>query len=152
MNSEVRMKVRHELEALLADYWHDVDTNWGQNAAGFYSEDAVFESPHVRYVGREQIRDFYQFRRNRGPRIAAHVVTNFRVDSLQENEATCTWYMLLFAHDGQPILPTAPPIQIAHMTDTCARQPDGTWLYTRRKFDIWFEGGVPTTRLVPKTT
>ena len=146
MTTDQRIRIHQELEMLLADYWHDVDVNFGRNAADFYEEDAVFHSQYVRHEGREQIRKFYQFRRDRGARTAVHVATNFRVESFTETEAVTTWYMQLFAHDGTPVHPTAPPIQIAFMTDVCRRQPDGRWLYKERKFDILFEGGVPTTR------
>jgi len=52
---------------------------------------------------------------------------------------------MLYAADGKPILPTHPPIQIAYMTDHCVRDSDGNWLLTHRKFDNWFEGGIPST-------
>lgn len=41
---------RHLEETVIA-YWHDVDFNWGRNAAAHYTEDAVFVSPRVRYEG-----------------------------------------------------------------------------------------------------
>jgi ketosteroid isomerase-like protein len=145
MDSQERMRTRHELEALLMEYWHDVDTNWGRNAGDYYTEDALFESTHASYKGKAKIKQFYQYRLDRGPRVAVHAVTNFRVVMDGPDRAVCNWYLLLFAADGKPILPTNPPIQIAHMTDHCVRQPDGRWLYEYRKFDAWFEGGAPTT-------
>lgn len=145
MTSEDRQRARQELESLLMDYWHDVDTNWGRNAADYYTDDAVFESTHASYHGKEKIRAFYQYRLDRGPRVAVHSVSNFRVVLESPTRAICNWYLFLYAQDGEPILPTNPPIQIAHMTDVCAKQPDGRWLYEHRKFDAWFVGGVPTT-------
>jgi hypothetical protein len=134
-----------QLHARLSDYWYDVDTNWGRNAGDFYTDDAVFETKTTSYRGKAKIRQFYQYRLDRGPRIAIHCVTNFRVVFHDERNATSTWYLLLYAHDGKPILPTAPPIQIAFMTDTCIKGDDGIWRYSHRKFDTQFEGGVPTT-------
>ena len=145
MNIEERLRARQELEMLLMDYWHDVDTNWGRNAGDYYTDDAVFEATRASYHGKAKIQQFYQFRIDRGPRVAVHAVTNFRVELHGPTEATCTWYLLLFAQDGTPILPTNPPIQIAFMTDKCVKQPDGRWLYKHRRFETWFEGGVPTT-------
>ena len=49
------------------------------------------------------------------------------------------------AADGKPILPSNPPIQIAYMTDNLIQDSDGGWLLASRKFDNWFEGGIPTT-------
>ncbi|CAH1694023.1 SnoaL-like protein [Hyphomicrobiales bacterium] len=145
MDFQAQMRARQELEALLMEYWHDVDTNWGRNAGEYYTDDAVFESTYASYHGKAKIKQFYQYRLDRGPRVAVHAVTNFRVALESPTRATCNWYLLLFAADGKPILPTNPPIQIAHMTDICVKQPDGRWLYAHRKFDAWFEGGVPTT-------
>jgi hypothetical protein len=145
MNFQDRLRARQELEIMLMDYWHDVDTNWGRNAGEYYTEDAIFESTYASYHGKAKIKQFYQYRIDRGPRVAVHAVTNFRVELESPTQATCNWYLLLFANDGKPILPTAPPIQIAHMTDKCVKQSDGRWLYSHRKFETWFEGGVPTT-------
>jgi hypothetical protein len=145
MISDERLRVHRELEMMLMDYWHDVDTNWGRNAGGYYTEDAVFESSRASYHGRHKIEQFYAYRLNRGPRVAVHSVSNFRVELEGANRATCHWYLTLYANDGEPVLPTAPPIQIAHMTDKCVKGEDGRWLYQHRKFETWFEGGVPTT-------
>jgi hypothetical protein len=145
MNAEDRQRARQELETLLIDYWHDVDTNWGRNAHDYYTDDAVFESTNASYHGKAKIKAFYQYRVDRGPRVAVHSVSNFRVELESPTRATCNWYLTLYAQDGAPILPTNPPIQIAHITDKCVKQPDGRWLYERRTFDAWFVGGVPTT-------
>lgn len=145
MDFETQLRARQELEIMLMEYWHDVDTNWGRNAGDYYTEDAVFQGSKHAYRGRKKIEEFYQFRINRGPRVAVHAVTNFRCVLHSPNEATCNWYLLLFADDGKPILPSAPPIQIAYMTDKCIKGPDGRWRYSYRTFDPWFEGGVPTT-------
>ena len=31
------------------------------------------------------------------------------------------------------------------MTDHCVKDRDGNWLVRHRKFDNWFEGGIPST-------
>ena len=41
--SAERLALTQELQALVIDYWHDVDTNWGRNAPNYYTEDGVFE-------------------------------------------------------------------------------------------------------------
>jgi hypothetical protein len=145
MKFEDRVRAHQELEMLLMDYWHDVDTNWGRNAGDYYTDDAVFESTRATYRGKAQSQQFYQYRVDRGPRVAVHSVSNFRVELESPTRATCHWYLLLYAQDGTPILPTNPPIQIAYMTDICVKGEDGRWRYKHRKFDAWFEGGVPTT-------
>jgi hypothetical protein len=144
MHIDDKVRETHALYARLVDYWHDVDTNWGRNAGEFYTEDAVFEAANV-YRGRAKIEEFYRWRLDRGPRVAVHAIANFRVDFESATRATSTWYLFLHARDGKPVLPSAPPIQIALMTDTCVKGEDGKWRYSHRKFDSWFEGGVATT-------
>jgi hypothetical protein len=145
MDRTERLLATQELHGLLMEYWHDVDTNWGRNAPDYYTEDGVFEGPEASYQGREKIRQFYEWRVKRGKRLAVHAVSNFRVTFESESRATSTWYMLLYAADGVPVLPTHPPIQIALVTDTCVRDEAGTWRYAHRKFEAWFQGGTPPT-------
>lgn len=141
-----RVELTQELMILLADYWNDVDTNWGRNAGDYYTDDAIFESSKNTYHGKAKIQQFYQWRIDRGVnRTAVHSFANFRCVPESPTTATCTWYLILYANDGNPIHPSAPPIQIAYMTDKCLKGADGKWRYTHRKFDSWFEGGVATT-------
>jgi hypothetical protein len=145
MNRTERLLATTELQALLAEYWNDVDTNWGRNAPEYYTEDGVFEGPEASYQGRQKIREFYEWRVKRGKRLAVHAVNNFRAHFEDENHATCTWYMLLYAADGVPVLPTHPPITISLVTDRILRGTDGRWRYTYRRFETWFQGGTPPT-------
>jgi hypothetical protein len=147
LSMDERLRITRELEATLVDFWYDVDTNWGRRAGEFYTEDGVFEASEQTYRGRARIEEFYRYRLGRGPRVAAHTVSNFRAVPESPNAATSTWYLILYAQDGAPILPTAPPIQIALATDRCVRCEDGRWRYKHRKFEVWFKGGVPTTTL-----
>ena len=145
MTDTEKLAATLQLQLQLADYWHDVDTNWGRTAGDYYTDDAVFETSRTSYNGKAKIREFYQWRLDRGPRVAVHAFTNFRVKFEDDHNATSTWYLHLYANDGEPILPTAPPIQIALMVDKCVKGSDGKWLYKHRKFGSLFEGGVPTT-------
>lgn len=137
---------RVRIEARLHDYWHDVDRNWGRNAASFYTDDAVFGGEAASYSGRSEIQAFYQYRIDRGvPRVAVHSVTNFRVSFEGRDKALSTWYLLSYAADGEPALPTHPPIIIALVSDTYERQGEGGWLCSRRNFDVLFAGGAKPT-------
>ena len=142
-----RAQVIVELQTVLADFWYDVDARGGNDAASFYTEDGVFEASERTYSGREMIEKFYRFRRDRGARVAMHVVTNFRAQLIGPGEAVSTWYMTLYAADGAPVLPTTPPIQIALATDHSVKCDDGRWRYRHRKFETLFKGGVPTTTM-----
>ena len=78
MNRTERLLATQELHALLMEYWHDVDTNWGHNAPNYYTEDGVFEGTQNTYKGREKIRAFYKWREDRGARTVVHSVQNFQ--------------------------------------------------------------------------
>jgi hypothetical protein len=147
MNLDDKLRIAAELQGMLADFWHDVDTNWGRQAADFFTEDGVFEASERSYVGRSKIEQFYRYRQDRGARVAVHSVANFRAEPSGPNEAMCTWYLILYACDGEPILPAAPPIQIALATDHCLRGKDGRWRYHHRKFSTLFKGGAATTTM-----
>jgi ketosteroid isomerase-like protein len=139
---------RLRIEAQLHDYWHDVDRNWGRNAASFYTENAVFGGEAATYTGRAEIAAFYQYRIDRGvARVAVHAVNNFRVEFEGRSRAHSTWYLLSYAADGEPVLPTHPPIVIGLVSDTHERQDDGRWLCARRNFDMLFTGGTKPTNL-----
>lgn len=137
---------RVRIEAQLHDYWHDVDRNWGRNAASFYTEDAVFGGEAATYTGRAEIEAFYQYRIDRGvARVAVHGVNNFRVVFDGRDHAHSTWYLMAYAADGQPVLPTHAPIIIAMISDEYRYQQDGRWLCSKRIFEVLFAGGTKPT-------
>lgn len=146
-----------EIQADLADYWHDVDTNWGADASSYYTEDGVFEAGRLKLEGRAAIQKFYSWREDRGARVAAHAVTNFRAAFEADGTVTATWYMLLYAADGVPVLPTHSPVRISRMTDRYIRDADNDrWLCRHRLFETLFEGGallsVPDLKAPPPTS
>ena len=140
---KARAALAQELQALLHDYWHDVDANWGRNAGTYYTDDADFVGEAATYSGRAKIQAFYSWRVAQGPRLAVHAVNNFRVESLEADRARATWYLLLYAANGEPVLPTHPPITISLVTDDYVRGADGEWLCARRAFKTLFQGGAP---------
>ncbi len=138
-----RAALAQELQVLLADYWHDVDTNWGRNAGAYYTEDAEFIGEQATYSGRDKIQQFYAWRVQQGPRLAVHAVNNFRVEIAEALRVKATWYLLLYAANGEPILPSHPPITISLVTDEYVPGPEGAWLCRRRRFKTLFQGGAP---------
>lgn len=148
MSLPSRQELTQELETQLNDYWFEVDFNWGRNAHKFYTLDGVFEASSGRkYEGRDTIADFYNYRLDRGARTAVHLVSNFRATLHDASNATSTWYLSLYASDGETPHPSAPPILISSMTDSHKRQADGSWLCSYRLFDTLFKGGIPTTSM-----
>lgn len=141
------LRIRLEIEQLLLDYWHEVDTNWGARAHEFFAEDGVFlNSVGKARVGRAAIQAFYSSRQARGARVVRHVVSNLRVQPAAANgEVSSNWILQIFASDGEPPLPSEPAILLADVTDVCRREPDGRWRYASRRIDGLFTGSKPTT-------
>ena len=132
------------LSLMLADYWHEIDTNGGKGASAYYTEDAIFQGQYASYEGREKIQAFYDWRVSQGPRLSVHSFTNFRAYFTGEDTAESTNFLMLFAKNGEKILPTHAPITISLATDRY-RLVDGKWLYTFKGFEHWFEGDTPIT-------
>ncbi|WP_253272223.1 nuclear transport factor 2 family protein [Advenella kashmirensis] len=139
------LSIRQEFEALAIDYWHEVDSNWGENAHEFYTEDATFTTSMKTRRGQMQIQEFYRSRRQRGARVSLHIVQNFRAEAISDNRARCNYIMSLYAADGEPVLPSRPPIMIAAVTEILVRQPDQSWRYSERTLTALFRDETPTT-------
>jgi SnoaL-like protein len=134
-----------ELTALIVDYWHDVDFNWGRGTGAFYLDDGLFAIGESRMQGRDAIREFYAWREGRGERTARHVVTNFRLDTCNDDGATLRCILLLYAADGAPVLPSLPAILIADEVADCVRGGDGKFRLHSHILTPVFMGGTPPT-------
>ncbi|ABM58798.1 conserved hypothetical protein [Verminephrobacter eiseniae EF01-2] len=145
MTQDELLALRHRLEALAIDYWHEVDFNWGQNAHAYYTEDALFTTSQKSRTGRAVIAEFYRARQARGARTSLHVVQNFRVQPSAPDCAQCNYVMSLFAADGAGVLPSKPAIMIADVRETVVRQADGAWLYALRTLRPLFRDDTSTT-------
>jgi hypothetical protein len=155
MNRRERALATAELQQGLADFWHDVDVNWGKNASRFYSEEGVYESGKLKLEGREAIQRFYDWREERGERVAVHAFTNFRAEFDDKGGAVANWYMLLYAADGAAPQPSAPASRISRATEHYRwDEKEARWLCTYRKLENLFKGdaqlNVPTDLAAPK--
>ena len=148
MSDMQRELIALHLHQKVVAYWHDVDFNWGRNATSYYTEDAIFDGGNV-YKGREEIEEFYAYRRDRGARVALHAVVNFHCDVTSETEATAVWICMLYAHDGEAPQATAPPINVSKVTDAYVKVGD-EWLCKHRKWKTLFKGGAAATILSPE--
>lgn len=142
MNRRERAIATAELEMGLADFWHDVDTNWGKNAGLYYAPEGVYKSGKLHLEGREAIQDFYSWREARGERVAVHGFSNFRAEFDGEGTATAHWYMLLWAADGVAPLESTAPTRISRATEIFRwDETEGRWMCTRRELVNLFKGG-----------
>ena len=130
----------------MVDYWYEVDLKGGAGVSEMYVEDGIFHAgPGKALVGRAAIEQFYTWRKDRGARTSRHIITNFRADFTDDTHATTYSVMLLYAADGVPILPSAPPIMITDLIDRCVKCDDGKWRYLERNFVPLFMGGAAPT-------
>ena len=146
MTPEQRAIATQLLYMNMIDYWHEVDLKGGAGVSQMYVEDGIFHGgPGKPLVGRAAIEQFYTWRQDRGARTSRHVITNFRAEFADETHATTHCVMMLYAADGKPVLPTAPPIIITDLIDRCVKCEDGKWRYLERTFVPLFMGGAPPT-------
>jgi hypothetical protein len=139
------LALRYELEALAIDYWHDVDLHGGAGAADHYTDDAVFQTSVREYRGRAEIEAFYRRRQSRGPRVSLHVVNNFRIEVESASRVRCGYVISLYAADGEPVLPSKPPILLGLAEEVVVKQADGRWRYASRRIRPLFRDDTPTT-------
>ena len=139
------LRLRLEIEAAIIGYWHNVDHHWGCDAHLFYTADATFSTSERARTGHAAIAQFYSGRQNRGARVARHVISNLRVTAGGNDAANAESILLLYAADGEPVLPSAPPIMIADVHESFRHGADGNWLCTSRAIVALFKGGAPTT-------
>ncbi|MBX3564153.1 MAG: nuclear transport factor 2 family protein [Sphingomonas sp.] len=146
MSPAEKRDVIADLHHKLVAYWHDVDFNWGRNAAEYYTEDAIFEIRNGSnpYHGRAEIRAFYTYRHDRGPRVVVHAISNFLCDFEDDARVRSSWICMIYAHDGEPPQVSAPPIAISRVDDILVLQDDD-WLIERRTWNPLFRGGVKST-------
>lgn len=137
-----RLALTQTLHAMLVDYWHDVDTNWGRNAPEYFLPNGRWDGSNgLLGANREEIRDFYTRRERQGGRVTFHSVGNFRADfDGAPDRAVCNWVMVLWGGDGVPVLPTAPPVLIDYMTEKWVLTEDG-WRIEHRASNPLFRGG-----------
>ncbi len=146
MNKTQHLALRYELESQTIDFWNEVDINGGLEAAGYYVENAVFETSVREYHGRAAIEAFYVRRRERtAPRVSLHLVNNFRIEIDSDTRVRCQYILSLFAADGAPILPSRPAIMLALVEEVVLLQADGRWLYESRRVNPQFRDETPTT-------
>jgi hypothetical protein len=85
----------YALNRLIANYWADVDENWGRQAHAFYLREAVYAVGDNRFEEEENIRAYYTRRRELGDATTRHLVSNTRVFRYDAHRARATGVMSL---------------------------------------------------------
>ena len=118
----------YALNRLMTNYWADVDGNSGSQAHEFYLSDALYAVGANRFEGQQQIRAFYDRRRQRGSTTSRHLIDNLRVFRDDARLARMLGVMSLYLADGRPpIEKSAPPAMIADFEARCVLGDDRLW-------------------------
>jgi hypothetical protein len=135
--------LQNALTDLVIDYWRDVDANDAARALEYYTEDCVYLMCGHRMEGRAAIGAYYEYRRQRGkPRLVRHLVANMRASPAGPDRGVVEGSMVVYADDGKPVLPSAPPILVADISADCVRGVDDRWRFQLFKIEPLFQGGV----------
>ncbi|AOB31394.1 hypothetical protein AKI39_12905 [Bordetella sp. H567] len=135
--------LQNALKELVVDYWRDVDANDATRALEYYTEDCVYLMCGHRMEGRAAIGAYYEYRRRRGtPRLVRHLVANLRARAAGADRGVVEGSMVVYADDGRPVLPSAPPILVADISADCVRGIDTKWRFQLFKIVPLFQGGA----------
>lgn len=135
-------RIRQAVQDRLIDYWWDVDRNAARGALDFYTDDCLYLMCDHRMEGHAAIRSYYDFRASRGDRLVRHVVTNLRAQVPAPDRATLDGILCVYAADGVPVLPSAPPIMVADIACEFVLDGQGTWRFRLHQIVALFTGGV----------
>jgi hypothetical protein len=159
MSAEADLVLWHALYGLETRYWHDVDYNDGGNAHDFYLPDGVFAVGDNEFRGREQIRQFYAWRGQRGLatvrslRTTRHLISNLWVESVNGREAKAFGVISFHEAPGRPpIKESRAPILVADIVNVCALDEDDEWRFKSHVLRPVFMGDdVPLSLAVDLT-
>lgn len=141
------LAVKSDILSLVTEYWNDVDTNWGARAHMLFTEDGVFGSGATAYIGRQQIKAFYDWRVSRGDRVARHLINNPMITIESPDRATIRYIMTIYAVDGVPVLSVSGPNSISEVVEVLVRDAQGGWKIRSKTFTALFRGEEPTTTM-----
>jgi hypothetical protein len=142
MNTHDELLLWHTLHRLEVTYWYDVDFNEGRTAHEFFTPDGVKMVGHNRFAGREEIREFYEWRARQsggkavrhlginGTKAVRHLITNLYVASSSERYATVLGIVSFYGGVTYPSKRQSnPPILVADLINECVLSNDNAWRF-----------------------
>ena len=142
MNTHDELFLWHALHRLEATYWYDVDFNEGRTAHEFFTPDGVKTVGHNRFEGREEIRQFYEWRARQsgakavrhlgisGVKAVRHMITNLYVASGSERSATVHGIVSFYGGVAYPWKrQSTPPQLVADLINECVLNKDNVWRF-----------------------
>ena len=131
MNTHDELLLWHALHRLEVTYWYDVDFNEGRTAHEFFTPDGVKVVGPNRFEGREQIREFYEWRaRQSGTQAVRHLITNLYVASSSERCATVLGIVSFYGGVTYPSKrQSTSPMLVADLINECVLSKDNAWQF-----------------------
>jgi hypothetical protein len=118
----------YALNRLMTNYWVDVDNNGGRQAHEFYLPDALYAVGANQFEGEENIRAFYDRRRQRGGATTRHLIDNLRVFRDNARRARVVGVMSLYRAEGRPPVNEVRPFaMISDFEARCVLGDDQHW-------------------------
>jgi hypothetical protein len=118
----------YKINQLMIDYWADVDNNGGRQAHEFYLPDALYAVGTNVFEGEENIRAFYDRRRQRGNTATRHLISNLQVFRDDTWHARAVGIMSLYRAEGHPPIEEVRPLaMIADFEARCVLGDDQLW-------------------------
>lgn len=124
-----------ELQQIVSQFAHEIDTHGGLNIATFYAADGEFSVGDYTHKGHAAINKFYSDRAQRIPashkdgiRVSAHTFVNLRVQVEDRNNATVFFTNVNYAGEGQPpVLGVINPAMVTDCRMVFRREADDNW-------------------------
>jgi hypothetical protein len=124
-----------QLQQIVADFAHEIDTNGGLNIEQFYAADGEFSVGDYTHKGHAAIKKFYADRALRIPaahkdgiRVSVHTFLNLRVEVADKTNATVYFTNVNYAGEGHPpVLGTISPAMVTDCRMVFRCEADGNW-------------------------
>ena len=135
MTTHDALRLWHALHDLEARYWYDVDLNGGRNAHEFFLPDGLMVVGHNRFEGREQIREFYEWRERQATTTISvqtmrHLINNLFIQSADERRAKVVGIVSFYGADARAPAPRSkPPMLVADLVNECVLGEDDRWRF-----------------------
>ena len=138
-----------ELQRLVGDYWHELDSNGARNVTDFYTEDCSFVAGATfNLKGRAGVRQFYDDRAKHvatekdGIRITRHLAANVRIALQDKDHARVEFVMVNYSGAGKaPVKDFSGPSMVSDVYWDCRREADGQWRLVVFSGEPQFIGG-----------
>jgi SnoaL-like domain len=161
MNTHDELLLWPALHRLETTYWYDVDFNEGRTAHEFFTPDGVKVVGHNRFEGREEIREFYEWRARQagskavrqlgvsGVKAVRHLLTNLYVASSSEGWARVLGIVSFYGGVTYPTKrQSTPPIMVADLITECVLSKDDAWRFKSHTLRPVFMSDAPPSMVI----